>query len=89
MFKDVVKTKEINGVKIPKLKGEVVVRLFDEKTGKLEKEVHGENMVTDAVEDIFKSNYFGLLDYNSLMPISDELFGGVLCFRNELTEGNH
>ena len=86
MFKDVVKTKEINGVKIPKLKGEVVVRLFDEKTGKLEKEVHGENMVTDAVKDIFKSNYFGLLDYNSLMPISDELFGGVLCFRNELTE---
>ena len=86
MFKDTVNTETINGVKIPKLKGEITVQLFDEKTGKLEKEVHGENMITDAVKDIFKSNYFGLLDYNGIMPIAQELFGGVLCFRDNMTE---
>lgn len=86
MFKDTVNTETINGVKIPKLKGEITVQLFDEKTGKLEKEVHGENMITNAVKDIFKSNYFGLLDYNSIMPIAQELFGGILCFRDTLPE---
>lgn len=74
------------GLKPPKLKGEVVVQLFDIKTGKLEKEVKGTNMQTNAVRDIFVGNYLGLVDYNSMMPLATELYGGILCFHDNLPE---
>lgn len=85
-MKDDIHTQNVGGLKLPKLKGEVTVKLFNAKTGELEQEAHGENMVSNAMKDIFASNYFGLLDYNNLMPLAMELFGGVLCFRDELPE---
>lgn len=83
-MKDDIYTQNVGGLKLPKLKGEVTVKLFNAETGELEQEAHGENMVSNAMKDIFASNYFGLLDYNYLMPLSTEIFGGVLCFRDTL-----
>lgn len=85
-IKDETKTQRVGGVRLPKLKGTVCIQLFNAKTGKLEKEVKGENLVTNAIRDIFAANNLGLTDYSPIMPISKNLFGGILCFENALTE---
>lgn len=84
-MEDKIKTQKIAKIGNKKYKGEVCIQLFNAKSGKLEKEVKGTNMVTNAIADIFASNYFGLLSYQNLLPIRD-LFAGVLCFKNALTE---
>ena len=85
-IKDETKTQRVGGVRLPKLKGTVCIQLFNAKTGKLEKEVKGENLVTNAIRDIFAANNLRLTDYSPIMPISKNLFGGILCFENVLTE---
>ena len=85
MIHDTLNTQANSSLKIPDLNGEVCIQLFDAKTGKLEQEVKGENIVTNAVKDIFAANYFGLVDYSKLMPIATKLFGGILCFEQTQT----
>lgn len=70
---------------VPKFKGSVTILLQDARSGKIEKVIRGENTVTDAIYNIFTSNYFGATEYNDLFPIIKTLLGGVLCFRNQLT----
>lgn len=85
MFKDTTQLQGFGGVKLPKLKGEVEIKLHNPTTGKTE--IHrGENMVTNAIYDIFASNYCGTLNYNALLPIYSKMFGGVLCFENTLND---
>lgn len=84
-MEDKIKTQRINNVGCKKLRGEVLIQVLDSRTDKVIQEVKGKNMVTNAIRDVFASNYFGLMSYQNLLPIRD-LFGGVLCFRNALTE---
>ena len=70
----------------PDLEGRFKIELFNARTGKLEERIEQKNIVTNAVKDIFKSNYFGGLSYAQLMPIFLEMFGGVLCFEDPLNE---
>lgn len=72
--------------KIPELEGRVCIELRNAKTGELEQRVEGKNIVTNAVKDIFAANYFGGMNYSKLMPIFREMFGGILCFQETLTE---
>lgn len=67
-----------------RLKGVAEITLTDVHTGKEEKSVD-ENMVTNAISDLFLNNITGIADYTKLMPIR-KLFGGCLLFRNNLTE---
>ena len=83
---DMKRSEKINGIKIPELEGRVRIELRDAKTGHIDKDVEGKNIVTNAVRDVFRSNYFGCLDYKDIMPIMDFFFGGILCFENALTE---
>lgn len=69
---------------MPDIKGKTRITLTDPKTGAREV-FEDENMVTNAVAKIYNSNYLGLTDYYSMMPIW-KLFGGVLCFSQTLTE---
>lgn len=86
-IKDELKTRQtVGGVNLPKLKGTVSVQLFNAKTGELEKEVKGENIVTNIIAQAYASNYCGMLNYDMLKSIKDVFFGGILCFRNALTE---
>lgn len=72
--------------KIPELEGHIKIELFNAETGELEECVEGKNLVTNAVRDIFASNYFGGMNYSKMMPIFKEMFGGILCFQDLLTE---
>ena len=71
---------------IPELEGRVKVQLFNAETGELKKEVEGHNIVTNVIRDIFAANGLGAMDYQSLLPIYKKMFGGILCFRDQLTE---
>lgn len=83
MIKETTQLQGFNNIKLPKIKGEVEIRLHNPTTGKTEIQ-RGENMVTDAVADIFASNYCGALDYRKVLPIWSNMYGGVLCFANAL-----
>ena len=83
MIKDTTQLQGFGGVKLPKIKGEVEIRLHNPTTGKTE--IHkGENMITNAVYDIFAANYCGTMNYANLLPIATKMFGGILCFTNDL-----
>lgn len=69
----------------PKLEGRVKIRLHNPTTGKTEI-IEGHNIVTNAVSDIFANNFGGIVDYDNLLPLYSKMFGGVLCFANELDD---
>lgn len=79
MIKDKYELKGFSAPKMPKLKGHVKLILRDHKTGKVEVS-EGDNIVTNAVADIFTNNYLGGIDYSKMMPLWQKWFGGVLCF---------
>lgn len=83
MFKDNMQIQPFSGIKLPRLKGTVEIRLHNPTTGKTEIQ-RGENMITNAVYDIFASNLCGALNYKSLLPIYSKMFGGILCFGKDL-----
>lgn len=81
MIKD---TYELNGfrnTKLPKLKGHLKITLKNVHNGKTEI-VEGDNIVTNAVADIFAHNFLGKLNYNTMMPLWSKWYGGVLCYQN-------
>lgn len=82
--KDYIKSQNLGFLQAPALKGEVDIILRDATTGKLREHIHDENLVTNAIADIFASNWGGQLDYTKIMPIIPNLMGGVLCFQNSL-----
>lgn len=83
MIKDKMQLQGFGNIKLPKIKGEVEIRLHNPTTGKTEIQ-RGENMVTNAVYDIFANNLCGCMDYRKMLPIYEQMFGGVLCFQNAL-----
>ena len=83
MFHDNMTLEKINSVKFPKLKGHVKIRLHNPNTWKTEI-IEGDNMITDAVSDIFAANYCGITDYKQMLPLYSQMFGGILCFKNTL-----
>ena len=70
-----------NTVKLPKLKGHIKLTLHNCRTGKNEV-VEGDNIITNAVRDIFLNNQLGGIDYSKLLPLWSKWFGGVLCYEN-------
>lgn len=66
------------------LKGHTKITLTDVRTGEV-KTVEKDNMVTNAVADIFAKNWCGLAKFSQLLPLKN-LFSGVLCFEGEITE---
>ena len=59
MIHDYMKTEKMSGVRIPDLKGHVKIALKDTRTGKTDIVFEGNNIITDAVKDIFASNLCG------------------------------
>lgn len=82
--KDTIELNAFNKIKMPKLKGHVKLTLHNPTTGKTEK-VEGENIITNAVADIFRNNYLGGIDYSKLMPLWSVWYGGILCYENAFT----
>lgn len=65
--------------KFPVLKGHVKLTLRNVHNGKTEV-IEGENIVTNAVKDIFANNYMGGIDYTKMMPLWSKWYGGVLAY---------
>jgi len=75
-------TYRLNGfekVRLPKLKGHIKLTLHNCRTGKNEV-YEGDNIVTNAVRDIFANNYLGCENYNNSLPLWSKWFGGVLAY---------
>lgn len=83
MIKDTVQLQGFPQMKLPKFKGTVEIKLHNPTTGKTTVE-RGENMITNAMADIFASNYCGALDYRKLLPLYNTMYGGILCFSKPL-----
>lgn len=91
MIKDTHELNGFNTIKFPKLKGHIKLTLKNAKTKKVEHVVEGDNIVTNAVADIFANNYLGGIDYGKILGdegIWKTWFGGVLCFEDEHTNLN-
>lgn len=80
MIHDYIKKSQMGRSSFPKLKGHLRIELKDVKTGRRDVAFEGDNMITDALKDIFASNYCGALDYRKLLPLYSKMLGGILCF---------
>lgn len=85
-MKDRIKEANAQSIKIPKFKGRTTIVLRNAKTGEAEQKVVEENMVTNAVANIFASNFCGQLEYAQIMPIATKTLGGILCWANPIEE---
>lgn len=81
MIKDNMGKQKFNPTKLPKLKGHIKLTLRDAKTGHIDTVIEGDNIVSNAIRDIFALNYLGGLNYSSLMPLYQTWFGGILCYK--------
>ena len=81
MIKDSMSKQKFNNAKLPKLKGHVKLTLRDAETGKVEKEIEGNNIITNAVRDIFACNWLGCINYSSLLPLYTKFYRGILCYK--------
>lgn len=85
MALDIIRREKLRDFKAPALHGHVTVKTFYAKSGNLAEVVEGDNIVTNALADIFKANYLGGINYSSQMPIWSKWYGGILCFENAHT----
>ena len=72
-------------LEMPVIHGHTKVTLRDAKTGEVAKCIEKDNLVTNAVAQIFLNNLFGGLDYSKITPLR-KMYGGVMCFQDVLTE---
>lgn len=66
------------------LKGHLKMILEDVRDGTQEV-TEVDNLVTNAVANIFSKNYSGMANFSSLFPLRN-LYGGIMCFQNQQTE---
>lgn len=85
MIIDKTNANKLNGIKMPKFKGHVKITLRNGKTGEIEKVQEGENLVTNAISDIFANNIMGGIDYSKMMPLYQKWFGGILLYEQAHT----
>ena len=81
MIKDTYRLNGFSSIKFPKLKGHIKLTLHNPTTGKNEV-VEGDNIITNAVRDIYANNYMGAIDYSKTMPLWSNWYGGILCYEN-------
>lgn len=67
----------------PRLHGHTKI-VFTDKFGRESVKLDKDNLVTDAIQKIFESNYFGSIDYSYLMPAIRKTLGGVVLFEKSL-----
>jgi len=80
MALDFIRRDQIEGYKLPTLHGHVKIKTYYAKSGNLAEVVEGDNIVTNALKDIFANNYLGSLNYGSQLPIWSKWYGGILCY---------
>jgi len=88
MFRDNFKECNFGKMKLPKLKGHITIKQYYAKSGNLAEVIEQDNIVTNALADIFENNTLGGIDTNAMTPLHD-WFGGILMYENAFaTSGN-
>lgn len=85
MALDFMRREDMGGSKLPTLHGHVCIKTFHARSGNLAEVVEGDNIVTNALKDIFDENYLGTVNYGSLLPIYAKYYGGIVCYGNAHT----
>ena len=80
MIRDKVKAEQLSVIKFPKLHGHVKLTLTNAYSDNSEKVYEGDNLVTNAVKDIFARNLLGGIDYSKFYPLWSTWYGGILCY---------
>ena len=80
MLKDRMKYNVLGSMKIPKLHGHLKVTTSYAKSGNIAEVVECDNIVTNALADIFENNYFGGIDGSKMMPLYSKWFAGILMY---------
>lgn len=84
IIKDTKKIEGFSTVKMPQFKGHIKITLHNCKNGKNEI-IEGDNIVTNALQDILANNYCGAVDYSKIFGDSGvwkKWFGGILLYQN-------
>ena len=84
MIKDTHELNSFGSPKFPKLKGHIKVTLHNVHNGKNEV-YEGDNVVTNAVQDIASANFLGALNYANIFGsygVWKKFFGGVLLYES-------
>lgn len=71
-----------------KYKGHVKVTIRDAKTGHIDQVVEGDNIVTDAIQDLLSRNVLGCVDYTKIYPLWSRWYKGCLAFEEPFPEVN-
>lgn len=69
-----------------KLKGNVTIKVTDDKTGRVVFKEEHSNAITPALQRIFENNIAGTVDFTKVTPILDKLLGGVCLWNGSLDE---
>ena len=76
--------KNSSGAVLPELHGHTKITLTDVETGK-EEVIEEDNIVTNAVRDLLKRDYYSLINASKILPIRN-MYAGVACFASALDE---
>lgn len=66
-----------------RLKGHVKLTLSDAKTGRVNRVIEKDNVITDAVKDLLRYNLLGMVDSSKIFGdegLWKKWFGGVMCY---------
>lgn len=81
---DSIEKKAASGLNLPKMHGHTKITLRDAKTGKITDTREKDNLITDALQNIFANNIFGAINYADLTPLT-KMLGGIMIFEDPLT----
>ena len=81
-MKETIQLNGFNKVKFPKLHGHVKIKTYYPLSGNIAQIEEGDNIVTNAVRDIFSNNWLGCVNYPQFFPLWSSWYGGVLCYES-------
>lgn len=81
-MKDTIELNGFNKVKMPKLHGHIKVTTSYAKSGNIAEVVEADNIVTNALRDIFANDYLNGISANAMLPLWSKWFAGILMYEN-------
>ena len=80
---DITSPQKFGTLSFPKLQGSYKIMLTDIVSNETQV-IKGNNLITNAVKDIYLENPCSSISYNNYQPLATKMFGGILCFFKNL-----
>lgn len=89
-MKDTIRLNGFAKPKMPKLHGHLKVTTSYAKSGNIAEVVECDNIVTNALADIFANDYLNGINAGSMLPLWSKWFSGILMYENAFAvDGNN